>query len=355
MCKIVTEGLHRLVSSISARSDVNHLALAVTNLDHGLAFSFQDNRYPSFFCESVTEMFTATIAMQLQSEGILDLSNPIQVHLSDYELNGLNNYRQQDLSRDVTLEDLLRHTSGIPDYLRRKRLKSRAEMTEHSRIDPGWSFSDALELAKKGRSKFPPCSGRMEYSSTNYQIATEIVERASGKTFSELIENRIVKPLGLSNTRLFTLDSVPEFNSIAPVLFSRAKYLGARSIASKRGEGALVSSTSDLNVFVNALHGGHLIDPTELESMKSEMLPMRPFLSYGLGMMRVQLPKLLIGTKKAPLLYGRFSAFGSFAFIEATSNTFISGTVNQGVRPSTGFKLLTRIASHVLEAYQPGR
>lgn len=331
---------------------MSHLSLAVTNLDHGLSFGFQDHRHPAFFCASVTKLFTATVAMQLQSEGILDLSNPIQVHLSEYELQGLNNYRRSDLSPKITLEDLLRHTSGIPDYFRHKRLNPRGNITEESRLDPGWSFSEALELARRGRSKFPPCSGKMEYSFTNYQIATEILERASGKPLSVLIENQIVRPLGLLNTRLFTQDSVQEFDSIAPVFFKEAKYLGARRMASLRGEGALVSSASDLNVFLDALQSGHLIDPADFTSMKSELLPMRPFVKYGLGMMKLKVPTLPIGSRKAPVLYGHLGAFGSFAFIEDITKTLISGTVNQGAKPTIGFQLLSRVASHVVRELQ---
>jgi CubicO group peptidase (beta-lactamase class C family) len=97
---------------------------------------------------------------------------------------------------DVTLDLLLHHTSGIPDYLG---LMFRAGIDAADLTTP----AQALEhLSKVQKLLFPPGS-KYEYSNSNYFLLSLVIERASGQPFHELARARLFEPLGMTSTLLF--------------------------------------------------------------------------------------------------------------------------------------------------------
>ncbi len=96
----------------------------------------------------------------------------------------------------VTLDHLLHHTSGIPDYLG---LMFRTGVDEADLTTP----AQALEhLAKVQALLFTPGS-KYEYSNSNYFLLSQVIERASGQPFQDFARERFFAPLGMTSTLLF--------------------------------------------------------------------------------------------------------------------------------------------------------
>jgi CubicO group peptidase (beta-lactamase class C family) len=130
-----------------------------------------------FDMASVSKQFTATAVLMLQRDGLLSLGDPIGTYV-----DGL-----PDWGGTVTLDQLMHHTSRIPDYW--------VELD-----DIGIGFTDAADQAVTldaiRRTELDPGEG-YEYSNSNYVLLAAAVERASGQSLADFLATRIFQPLGL--------------------------------------------------------------------------------------------------------------------------------------------------------------
>ncbi|WP_219463921.1 serine hydrolase domain-containing protein [Nonomuraea rhizosphaerae] len=131
-----------------------------------------------FRIASVTKTFTATLVLQQVEEGRLALTDRV-----DKVLPGV-------IRTKATVADLLRHTSGISDYLRDERFTKDLGNGAHLRH---WPPRKLLKYADKEA---------QGYSNTNYILLGMILEKVSGKPYRELLSERITGPQGLTATEL---------------------------------------------------------------------------------------------------------------------------------------------------------
>jgi CubicO group peptidase (beta-lactamase class C family) len=148
----------------------------VANLPTGAAITTDT----VFDIASVSKQFTATAILLLVEAGKLTLADP----LSQY-VPGLPAWATQ-----VTIVELMHHTSGIPDYT--GLLQDQGyEYTDRT------TQADALQaLAAAPELTFDPGT-RYEYSNSNYLLLGEIVHRVSGQPLPDFLSTRIFQPLGL--------------------------------------------------------------------------------------------------------------------------------------------------------------
>lgn len=132
-----------------------------------------------FDIASLTKQFTATAVLMLQREGSLALGDAISSYVDGLPAWG----------RSVTLEQLMHHTSRVPDYW-----KKLGEW--------GYGFetpatqADALR-AIRAVSKLEKGEGYL-YSNSNYILLAEVIERVSGEPYAQYVTERIFEPLGLA-------------------------------------------------------------------------------------------------------------------------------------------------------------
>src|ERR1035437_3955577 len=69
-----------------------------------------------FYIASTTKLFTATAIMMLYEKGLIALKDPIAKYLPERMIHGIQVYQGHDFSHEITVEQLLAQTSGIPDY-----------------------------------------------------------------------------------------------------------------------------------------------------------------------------------------------------------------------------------------------
>ncbi len=131
-----------------------------------------------FDIASVSKQFTATAILMLQREGLLSLSDPIGTYV-----DGLPPW-----GRTVTLDQLIHHTSRLPDFW--------VELD-----DAGIGFTSGADQqttvqAIRRETRLEPGEG-YEYSNSNYVLLAEVVARVSGQTLPDFLAARIFTPLGL--------------------------------------------------------------------------------------------------------------------------------------------------------------
>ncbi|GAA3563575.1 serine hydrolase [Kribbella ginsengisoli] len=130
---------------------------------------------------SMTKVWTATLALQLVDEGLLDLDAPIIEVLPELQLG------DPDVAKQVTMRQLLTHTSGIDGDV----------FTDTGRGD------DCLEkyvdgLAEVGQNH--PLGATWSYCNSGFSLAGRVIEKLTGKTWDQALRERIIVPLKLDHT-----------------------------------------------------------------------------------------------------------------------------------------------------------
>ncbi|MFB7553009.1 serine hydrolase domain-containing protein [Streptomyces sp. NPDC056154] len=240
---------------------------------------------------SITKTFTATVLLQLQAEGRLDLDEPVENWLP-----GVVRGHGHD-GRKISVRQLLNHTSGIYSYTEDPAFQEKIfgpGFLQH-RYDT-WTPKQLVAVAMAHEPDFAPGTD-WNYSNTNFVLAGMVVEKVTGRPYGKAIENRIVKPLKLRATSVPGTDSrMPEPNSRAYSKLSRetggTTYDVTElnpSIAGAAGE--IVSDANDLQTFYRALLKGQLLPAVEMKEMTDtvQISPDLPGVGYGLGLMRQKL------------------------------------------------------------------
>ncbi|MFD5322975.1 serine hydrolase domain-containing protein [Streptomyces sp. NPDC127092] len=234
---------------------------------------------------SITKTFTATVLLQLQAEGRLDLDDPVEKWLP-----GVVRGNGHD-GRKITVRQLLNHSSGIYSYTEDPAFQQKvfgSGFLEH-RYDT-WTQRQLVDVAMGHAPDFAPGTS-WRYSNTNFVLAGMVIEKVTGRPYGKAVENRIIKPLKLRATTVPGTDSrMPEPNSGA---YSKlAPETGGPtydvtdlnpSIASAAGE--MISDSRDLQTFYRALLKGRLLPRAEMRELTTT-LPVSaeyPEFRYGLG------------------------------------------------------------------------
>lgn len=232
-----------------------------------------------FRAGSVTKAFVATVVLQLWAEGRVDLDAPIT-----HCLPGLALPSRFDR---VKVAHLLQHTSGLPDHRGLPDLGTPEAVLRH-RSDH-WTAPALVATVTQDRLKFRP--GRaQEYRGINYVFLALLIEELAGRPYGEVIASRILRPLGLTGTRIPGDD--PRLHGPHVHGFLRMTDGGLRDVtvydqSAAWGEGELVSTADDLFRFQEALFSGVLLPGRALRKMVT--LPAVPMLNgaparYGMGL-----------------------------------------------------------------------
>ena len=267
-----------------------------TRADHALAAG------DAFRMGSNTKTMVATVVLQLVAEHRLQLTDPVEKWLPGVVPGGAA----------ITLRMLLDHTSGLfntiddPDVLK-------AFTGQDTRQ---WTPGELIAAAVRHDPLFAP-GAKYSYSNTNYVALGLVAEKATGHSVSDLVQERIARPLHLKNTYLVTGSDrtrsprlahgyEPDAARLAPVLPpgtpAGTAFAGpARpaghvdttwiDLSTEGAAGGMVSTAQDWARFDTALMSGTLLPPAQLKEMKTTVAeesgnPNR----YGLGLEKVVTP-----------------------------------------------------------------
>lgn len=294
-----------------------------------------------FFIASTTKLYITTSILKLRELKKLQLTDKISRYLDSELISGIHRHQGTDYSSDITIEQLMAHTSGLPDYFQQKRASSKSLEAEIvAGQDQAWSLGKVIEDAKQMNPHFPPgTKGKALYSDTNYQLLGKIVENITNTSLEDAFKLFIYEPLALSETYLYTNN---HGQTPKTLYYKSAPLHIPQAMASFGPDGGIVSTAEELMRFLRAFFEGRLFPReyvNELYVWNKIFFP----LQYGIGVAKFKLPRVFSPFKPLPELIGHSGLSGAFAYYCPEKDLYLSGTVNQISKPSTSYKLMLRI------------
>lgn len=137
-----------------------------------------------FHVASVSKTFTAMTILKLQEEGKLNIHDPLSKYFPEFNYPG------------VTIKTLLNHRSGLPNYL-------------YFMEDLGWNKDsvilnkDVLQWLIAKKSEIPniaPADAHFTYCNTNYALLALLIEKVTGRSYPQYMQDNVFGPLGMKNT-----------------------------------------------------------------------------------------------------------------------------------------------------------
>ncbi|MCB0462860.1 MAG: serine hydrolase domain-containing protein [Flavobacteriaceae bacterium] len=196
---------------------------------------------------SITKTFTAVIIFQLIDEGKLGLHDKLSKYFP--EVVNANN---------IEIAHLLNHSSGLFNITDDENFNEH-EPTTQSKMLSMISMHDPI---------FQP-GERHEYSNTNFVLLGYILERIENKSYGKILEKRIVKPLSLNNTYYGSEIDITNNESLSYYYKNDNSLHEAKQahLSNPGGAGGIVSSPSDLVIFMDALFNNKLMSEKSFKIM----------------------------------------------------------------------------------------
>jgi CubicO group peptidase (beta-lactamase class C family) len=186
-----------------------------------------DTRVPTttdsvFQIGSITKVFTATLIMQLQEQGKLDIDEPLRTYLPNFRLADMS------VANSVTLRQLLCHTSGIdgdffPDAGRGDECTAR--------------FVDMCALLPQ---LFPP-GDMMSYCNAGFSFLGRVIEVLTSSSFDDSLRANIFKPLGMRHAVSLPEDHLRHRSAIGSAIGDWAGCCSTGTVAKSMGTTAAQS------------------------------------------------------------------------------------------------------------------
>lgn len=245
-----------------------------------------------FAIGSVTKQFTCAAVLLLAEQGKLSVHDPVEKY-----------YPALTRGKDITLLELMNHTSGYPDYYPLDFVDRRMQR----RIAP----DELLRIYAGGKLDFEPGT-RWSYSNTGYILLGRIVEKVAGESFGSFVTRQIFEPLGMSHTlyepapgdgrlaRGYTTFALSSPEAAEP---EAGGWIGAA--------GGIYSTASDLMKWNVALMGGKVLKPESYRLMTTpRRLSTGRVADYGCGLsIKAQNGRTVVSHTGAVSGYNASSAF----------------------------------------------
>ncbi|MGW1717644.1 serine hydrolase domain-containing protein [Streptomyces sp. NPDC002156] len=282
----VKDGVPGVALQAKDRHGVWKATAGVGNLKTKQPRSAHDN----FRAGSITKTFIATVLLQLEAEGRVSLDDTV-----DKWLPGVVRGNGHD-GRNITLRQLLNHTSGIFNYTDDEDLQSEIFLPENFFKNKyrTWTPNEIVTIAMGHQPEFAPGTS-WGYSNTNYTLAGMVIKKITGNSYGDEVRARVIEPLGLHGTYMPGTDHrVPQpssraYSQLAENTTGKIYDVTEFNPSAANSAGEIISNSGDLNRFYSALLRGKVLPAKQLAEMKTTVNAEVVDGRYGLGLIENEL------------------------------------------------------------------
>lgn len=226
-----------------------------SDIEHRVAVEPDVTTFP---IASVSKLFTATAIMQLYSEGKIDLNKNVESYIEPLKVD--NPYKG-----DVTCANLLTHSSGMDEA---SELLGATKDVQAIKSQETYFKNHSLKLVEK-----PNTVSR--YSNLGYNLLGYIVERVSGISYEDYVEEHIFKPLGMVHSSVRLQDE----HMASGYMYMENEYIKVPfAYQYTSGSAGVIATASDMGCFMNMqLNKGSFARKTILKANAQQMMRQKMF------------------------------------------------------------------------------
>jgi CubicO group peptidase (beta-lactamase class C family) len=210
---------------------------------------------------SITKQFTAAAILILEERGLLKVEDSLKTYFPELD----------DLNPRITIHHLLTHTSGIFNYSNLPNSHKTFQRMHHEKDDLIKKFVGAPLDFEPGT--------KWNYSNTGYYFLGMLIEKLSGRSYKEFLEENIFLPLGMINTGIDDEKKIVENKAAGYYLnyndLIHCNYINMNLIFSS---GGMYSTVNDLLIWDHALNTGKLLSKNSIVKMN---IPYENNYGYG--------------------------------------------------------------------------
>ncbi len=219
----------------------------------------KNDEYGIFQIGSLTKPFTAEVILKLQEQGKLSVHDKLSTYLPGYPHGN-----------DITIENLLTHTSGIPGY----------DVEEKDTI--AWtpvSKADIMKLFKDLPLEFRP-GAKYAYSNSGYFLLGSIIEKVTGKPYEKVMREMIFEPLQMSHSGFdfIHLRDTLKVTGYAEYQANRQRPVHLIDSTVSYAAGGMYSNAIDLYKWAKSISTNSILSAN---SWKKAFMPFTPNYGYG--------------------------------------------------------------------------
>lgn len=211
---------------------------------------------------SDTKQFTAAAILKLQEQGKLSVNDKLAKYIPDFPRGD-----------QVTLSELLHHTSGIHDYI----------PSSISDVEKPIATEAVIKAIEKQPYDFDPGT-QWHYDNTGYFLIGYIVEKVSGQTYGEFLSENFFQPLGMTSTGDCRMHHGLPREALGYTLgtngFEPPYYI---DLSWNGGDGALYSTVQDLYRWNEGIFNGRVLDAASLKAAFTPVATGASQVGYGFG------------------------------------------------------------------------
>jgi CubicO group peptidase (beta-lactamase class C family) len=253
-----SEKVDALLSGLIQTNDPGMAVLVAQNgkilFEKGYGLADLEHHVPitpqtTFRIASITKQFTAAAILKLQEQGKLSVNDKLSKYIPDFPRGN-----------EVTLRQLLTHTSGIHDYS--------PEPDHLGDVAKPTTTEAEIELIKKQKPLYDFDPGtKWKYDNSGYELLGYIVEKVSGQSYGDFLRENFFQPLGMTNTGVYGpglgLPHEALGYSLGTNDFEAPFYIDP---SWSGGDGALYSTVEDLYRWNEKIFNGQVLDAASFKA-----------------------------------------------------------------------------------------
>ncbi|MDR1802293.1 MAG: beta-lactamase family protein [Treponema sp.] len=226
-----------------------------------------NNKIPN---EIETKFATASAGKAFVAVGILQLIQNGKLKLSD-TIGNLLDFDLKAIDKNITIWQLLNHTSGIPDYFDESTMEEYAELWQDF---PNYRIRKSMDLVPLfiDKQMMYKAGERFQYNNTGFVVLGLIIEKITGMMFDDYLATNVFTPCGMLNTGYYELDRLPAKCANSYIYDEKRKdyYTNIYSVDAKgTGAGGAFTTAIDVERFWDSLLDGKLLHEELLREMLS--------------------------------------------------------------------------------------
>ncbi|MFC0212267.1 serine hydrolase domain-containing protein [Paenibacillus chartarius] len=340
---MLTDKIEKLLTKSAKKSKTLQFAMSLPAMSIDYSFS-STTPVQKFHSASVGKLITAVLTFKAIEQGSIALNTPLHRVLEQGVLDRLFMYEGQDYQREVTVEHLLSHTSGVNDYFESTTFDGASFIDEViKRSDTIWMPMDLLDYTRTKQRGVGTPGQQFYYSDTGYVLLGLVLESIYGMPIGLALQKHLFEPAGMTDTCLCFHSEAFDPKQLAPMYINGTDIHLFPSLSCDFSGGGLSTTTADLLRFLRQLQNGQLISSGSLTKMAQFTHRYRQGMVYGVGMMQLRFEQFFFLLKHLPRLQGHLGVTGAHAWYDPVSGASYVLNVGNTKDMAGSFKLLIKI------------